>query len=154
MRIRGLWKLPGGRDWLWVKLGLALVGRAMLSKSSIQLSADEQGCVSSLFGLRPNYGRGDGGNGNLQKDLCQHATAPRTVIVNAQTLQQATVNHTSAGDSWILIAKSGSVSCETYINKPILINTQFPSRNWVTLWKKKTKYVALVSQLDGHWQEH
>ena len=37
-------------------------------------------------------------------------------------LQQATVNHTSARDSWTLICKSGSVSCETYINKPILIN--------------------------------
>ena len=35
-RIRGLWKLPDGRDWLWVKLGLGLVGRAMLS--SVQFS--------------------------------------------------------------------------------------------------------------------
>ena len=45
MRIRGLWKLPGGRDWLWVKLGLALVDKAMLSKSLIQYSADGWGCV-------------------------------------------------------------------------------------------------------------
>ena len=29
-----LWKLPGGRDWLWVKLALALVRRAMLSYCS------------------------------------------------------------------------------------------------------------------------
>ena len=34
--IRDLWKLPDGRDWLWVKLGLGLVGRAMLS--SVQFS--------------------------------------------------------------------------------------------------------------------
>ena len=47
MRIRGLWKLPGGRDWLWGKLGLALVGMAMHSRSLIQLSADGWGCVSS-----------------------------------------------------------------------------------------------------------
>ena len=33
MRIRGLCKLPDGREWLWGKLGLALVGRAMISKS-------------------------------------------------------------------------------------------------------------------------
>ena len=33
MRIKGLWKLPDEKDWLWVKLGLAQVGRAMLSKS-------------------------------------------------------------------------------------------------------------------------
>ena len=39
MRIRGSWKLPDGRDWLWRKLGLALVGKAMLIKS----------CVPSLY---------------------------------------------------------------------------------------------------------
>ena len=42
MRIRGLCKLP-------CTLGLALVGRAMPSKSLIKLSADEWGCVSSLY---------------------------------------------------------------------------------------------------------
>ena len=41
------------------KLGLVLMGRAMLSKSSIQFSVDGQGCVPSLlFDLRPNYGGG------------------------------------------------------------------------------------------------
>ena len=39
-RIRSLWKLPDGRDWLRGKLGLVLVGRAMLSKSLIQFSVD------------------------------------------------------------------------------------------------------------------
>ena len=34
--IRGLWKLPDGRDWLWGKLGLVLMGGAMLTKSLIQ----------------------------------------------------------------------------------------------------------------------
>ena len=38
--VRGLCKLPDGRDQLWGKLCLALVGRAMLSKSLVQLSAD------------------------------------------------------------------------------------------------------------------
>ena len=33
MRIRGLCKLPDAREWLWGKLGLALVGRTMISKS-------------------------------------------------------------------------------------------------------------------------
>ena len=37
-----------GRDWLWAKLGLALVGRAMFSKSLIQFSADGWGCIPSL----------------------------------------------------------------------------------------------------------
>ena len=36
MGIRGLCKLPDGRDWLWGNLGLALVGRGMLS--SVQFS--------------------------------------------------------------------------------------------------------------------
>ena len=45
----------------WRKLGLVLMGRAMLSKSLIQFSVDGWGCVPSLlFGLRPDYGRGNG----------------------------------------------------------------------------------------------
>ena len=52
---RCLWKLPDGKDWLWGKLGLILMGGAMLSKSLIQFSVDGQGCVPSLlFDLRPN----------------------------------------------------------------------------------------------------
>ena len=43
MRIRGLYKLSNGRDRLWGKLGLGLVGRAVLSKTWIQLSADGWG---------------------------------------------------------------------------------------------------------------
>ena len=51
--IRGLCKLPDGRDRLRGKLGLALVLWAMLSKFLIQLSAVLPPC--SLFGLRqPN----------------------------------------------------------------------------------------------------
>ena len=30
-KIRGSWKLPDGKDWLWGNLGLALMGGAMLS---------------------------------------------------------------------------------------------------------------------------
>ena len=51
------------------KLGLFLMGRAMLSKSLIQFSVDGQGCVPSLlFDLRANYGEGNEDNGDrLQK---------------------------------------------------------------------------------------
>ena len=39
---------------------------AMLRKSLIRFSMDGQGCVPSLlFGLSPNYDRGNGSNGNL-----------------------------------------------------------------------------------------
>ena len=45
------------------KLGLILMGRAMVSKSVIQFSVDGQGCVPSLlFYLRPNYHGGNGDN--------------------------------------------------------------------------------------------
>ena len=45
IKIRGLWKFPAGRDWLWGKLGLVLMDRVLLSKSLIQFSLDGQGCV-------------------------------------------------------------------------------------------------------------
>ena len=45
-RLRGLCKLPDGRDWWWEKLGLSLVGRALLSKTSIQISDDGWGFLA------------------------------------------------------------------------------------------------------------
>ena len=48
-RLRGLWKLLDGRDWLRGKLGLVLMGGAMLSKSLIQFSVNRWGCVPSLL---------------------------------------------------------------------------------------------------------
>ena len=76
-----LWKLPDSRDWLWGKLDLALVGKSILSKCLIQFSANWWVCVTSLwFGL---CGWENGSNGYLlQKDLCQHIAAPRTVVVS------------------------------------------------------------------------
>ena len=68
------------------KTGSCSDGRAMLSKSLIQFSAVGWGCVPSHppYRPRPNYGRGNGSNGGLlQKDVCQHATASRTVVVSA-----------------------------------------------------------------------
>ena len=56
MRLRGLWKLPDWRDWLWVKLGLALMGKAMLSKSLIQSSADGRAVSLPVVCPRPNHG--------------------------------------------------------------------------------------------------
>ena len=88
LRIRSLWKLADGRDWLRGKQGLVLLGRAMLSKSLIQFPVDGQGCVPSLLlDLRPNYGGGNEDNDNLlQKVLCTllHSVSP--------TLQQATTD--------------------------------------------------------------
>ena len=53
MRLRGLYRLPDGRDWWWEKLSLALVGRAVLSKTLIQLSANGWSCASLLLVVWP-----------------------------------------------------------------------------------------------------
>ena len=76
IRIRSLWKLPDGRDWLRGKLGLVLMGGDMLSNSLIQFSVNRLGCIPSLFfDLRPNW-FGHGGNEDndnlLLKVLCTH----------------------------------------------------------------------------------
>ena len=55
-----------------MKLGLVLMGRAILSKSLTQFSgfSDGLGCVLSLlFDLRPNYGGGNEDNGDLLKKV-------------------------------------------------------------------------------------
>ena len=49
MRLRDLYKVSVGWEWWWEKLDLALVGRVVLSKTLIQLSTDEWGCVPSLL---------------------------------------------------------------------------------------------------------
>ena len=51
------------------------MGRAMLSKSLIQLSVDEQGCVPPVIYLGPDHGRGNEDNGDLlQKVACIHCS--------------------------------------------------------------------------------
>ena len=76
-RIRGLWMLPDGRDWLRGKLGIVLMGRAMLSKSLIQFSVDGWGCVPSLLlDLRPNYQFSSVVSDSLWPHESQHAGPP------------------------------------------------------------------------------
>ena len=101
-------KLPDLREGLWGKLGLVMMGGAILSRLLIQLSVDEQDCVPSLsFDLRPNYGGGTEDNGEvLQKAPCMHCS-----IQSAQSCSRLPLIHTSAKDSWTLTGKSESVSC-------------------------------------------
>ena len=90
------------------KLGLVLMGEAMLHKYLIQFSVDWWGCVPSLlFDLRPNYGGGSEDNGDpLQKVQCTHCCTQWPLPCSRPPL-----THTSAGDSWTLTGKSGWVSC-------------------------------------------
>ena len=82
------------------------MGRAMLSKSLIQLSADGWGCVPSLlFDPRPNY---DGGNEN-NRDLLQNVPCrPKSV---PPTLQ----HRTGKRSVFIPIPKKGNAKeCSNY----------------------------------------
>ena len=90
------------------KLGLVLMGGAMLSKLLIQFSVDGWGCVPSLmFDLRPNYGGGSEDNGDLlQKVQCKHC---RTQCPRPHS--RPLLTHASARNSWTLKDRSGSVFC-------------------------------------------
>ena len=102
-KIRGLWKLPDGRDWLRGKLDLILMGGAMLSKSLIQFFVDGQDCVPSLlFDLRPNEDNGD---------LLQKVPGIHCHTQGSRPCTRPPLTHTYTRDSWTLKGKSGSVSC-------------------------------------------
>ena len=92
-------------------LDLVLMGRAMLSKFLIQFALDGWGCVTSLyFGLRPDYGRVISNGDLFQRGLCQHALVPRTVVFHVPDPMAGHCRPVSAGDSWTLTGKLGSVS--------------------------------------------
>ena len=87
IRIRSLWKFPDGSVWAWGNMCLVLMG-GPCSVNFIQFSVDGEGSVPSLlFGLRQNYGRGNGGNDNLPQKLM-----PALLYSVPLTLPQATVN--------------------------------------------------------------
>ena len=84
------------------------MGRAMLSKSLIQFSVYEWGCVPSLlFNLMPNSGGGNEDNG----DLLQKVPSTHCCTQCPQPCSRPLPTHISARDSWTLIGKSGSASC-------------------------------------------
>ena len=109
--IRGLWKLPVGRDWLRGNLGLVLMGGAMLSKSLIQFSAEGWGCVPSLlFDLGPNYPRGNEDNGtSFKRSLaCTAAiSAPNTAVGHHWPMPPLE----TPGGSWASLGHLQSVVC-------------------------------------------
>ena len=76
----------------------------MFSKSVIQFSVDGPGCVPFLLlDLRPNYGGGNEDNGNLlEKVPCTHCYTQCP-----QPFSRPPPTHTSARDSWTLMASLG-----------------------------------------------
>ena len=92
----------------------------MFDKSLIQFSVDERGSVPSLlFDLRPNYGGGNEDDGDLLQKVSSYTQCP-------QPCSRPPLTHVSAGDSWTLTGKSGSVSC--VVTAPffrVLVHTSF-----------------------------
>ena len=128
-RIRGLWKLPDGRDWLRGKLGLVLMGGSMLSRSLIWLPVDGWGCVPSLLFTWGQTGGGDEDNGDLlQKIPCTTATlgAPNPAAGHHRPMPPL--------ETWMLWGKPGSVSCG--VTAPfswVLVCSRFVWALWASL---------------------
>ena len=111
-------KTDCGGNWVFF-----LMCRATFSKSLIQFSVAGWGCVPSLlFDMRQNYGGGNEDDGDLlQKLPCMlgHTQCPGPC-------SRPPLTHASAGDSWTLTGKSGSVSC--VVTAPfswVLVHTEF-----------------------------
>ena len=102
-RLRGLRKLPDGRDWLRGHLGLVLMGWTMLSKSLIQFSVDGQDCVPSLlFYLSPNYD----GDSEDNVDLLLNAPCCLQCSKPAAGHLQPTPLSETPGHSWASLSPS------------------------------------------------
>ena len=144
------------------KTGSCSDGRAMLSKSLIQFSADGWGCVPSLptYRTRPNYGRGNGSNGGLlRKDLCQHATAPGTVVISAPDLAAGHCRPTSLPESprhsqvslaqpsvGSLLLSLGFWSTQCYVMPSKSLFPQFCGRSVIkSYWPSKSHSLGFLS---------
>ena len=110
-----LMNLPDGRDWLRGKLGLVLMGRAMLSKSLPQFSVEGRGCVPSLlFDLRPNCG---GGNA---------AFLSKTIFPEVFLFRQV---------DWLFIKELPKGSSQVFNGKQHQQTTSAPERLWISCLK-------------------
>ena len=103
-------------------MALALMGGAKLSKSLIQFSIEGLCSTPSLlFDLRPNYGGGNEDNSNLLQNVsCMHCYTQCLQSWSKPPSTRAFIR-----DSWILMGKSGSVSCG--------VTTSF---SWVLMHRK------------------
>ena len=123
-------KLLDGRDWWWEKLDLALVGKALLSKALLQLSAVGWGCAPLLVvwpeatqpGVYWTYGRV---NGDLQEVLLK-VPLPGLLLPVPPSRSKPLLIHTSTGDPPTLAGRSGSVSCGVTAPFPwVLVHARF-----------------------------
>ena len=125
----------GETDW---KLGLVLMGRTMLSKSLIQFSVDGWGCVPFLLFT---WGQTMVEVMKIMVTSVKRSQACISALLHSEppTLQQATIDHASARDSWTLTGRSASVSCG--VTAPfswVLVHTRF------CLCKQTDKYCLIM----------
>ena len=129
MRIRGLCRLPNGRDWLWGKLGLSLVSRAMLSKSLIQLSADDWNCAPSLLVVCPEATQ----SWSLSSMVGLMATSKRTYPKKTSQdcfcqcpcpCGRSILIHVSTGDLQTLTEMYDTISCGGHYSFPLGASAQ------------------------------
>ena len=120
-RLWGLYNLPGGRDWWWEKLVLVLVGRALLTKALIQLSADGWFCTPSLVVFLT------WGDPTLRYmgSMVRLMASFKSVDTNDDL---SLCTHASTGDPLTLAGSFGLVSC--WVTAPflwVLVHTRFCS---------------------------
>ena len=111
--VRGLCKLPNGRDWQWKKLSLVLVGRVLLGKASIQLSADGCSCTPSLVVVWPELTQ-PWGLGALWEGWCwtPRGCMPKgTFLAVPHPSGEPLLTHISIRGPRTPAGRFGSVSC-------------------------------------------
>ena len=97
---------------------------------------------------RPNYGRGNCGNGNLlQKDLCTHCC-----IQGLWPRSRPLLTHASTRDSWTLTGKYSSVSCgDTAPISWLLVCTKFCTLYKQTCTPNLFPQSCGSSVIKSHW---
>ena len=92
------------------------------NKSLIQFSDGPGWVPSLLFDLRPNYGGGNEDN----VYLLQNVPGRHCYTQCSQPWSRPPMTHTSVGDSWTLMGKSGSFSCGVIVPSSwVLVHTRF-----------------------------
>ena len=103
--IRGLWKLPDVRDWVWGKLGLVLMCRVMLCKSLLQFSVLGLCSLPDVWPEAKLWWKNEDNGDTLRHSVPRPCSRPPST-------------DTSAGDSWTLTGTSGSISCGVMLLSP------------------------------------
>ena len=149
-KIRGLWKLPDERDWLWGNWGLILMGEAMLRRSLIQFSVDGLSCVPFLLlDLKPNHGRANDSN---QFSSVQLLSRVRLFVTTWIAARQASLSITNSRSSLKLMSiESVMPSSHLILCHPLLLLPPIPPSirvfsNESTLLMRWPKYWSFTAR--------